>query len=68
MQTVHDRLRLWPEGAFEDMRPELVQAVTLGESMDDTTKRVAGILEIDAPPAGCGAGSPKWTGCSPRKI
>ena len=49
MQTVHDRLRLWPEGAFEDMRPELVQAVTLGESMDDTTKRVAGILDIDAP-------------------
>ena len=49
MQTVHDRLRLWPEGAFEDMRPELVQAVTLGESMDDITKRVAGILDIDAP-------------------
>ena len=49
MQTVHDRLRLWPEGAFEDMRPELVQAVTLGESMGDTTKRVAGILDIDAP-------------------
>ena len=49
MQTVHDRLRLWPEGAFEDMRPELVQAVTLGESMDDVTKTVAGILDIDAP-------------------
>lgn len=47
MQTVHDRFKIWPEGAFEDVRPELVEALAEAESVDDITARVGRTLGID---------------------
>lgn len=49
MQDVFDRLKIWPEGAFEDMRPELVQAVSRASTIAEAQDQVAGILDINAP-------------------
>jgi hypothetical protein len=50
MATVHDRLKIWPEGAFEELRPELLEAMQQNESIDgQITDRIARILDIDAP-------------------
>ncbi len=49
LESVHDRLRIWPEGAFEELRPELLEM--LSESMDyeQIEERIGRILDIDAP-------------------
>ncbi|MDI9914369.1 phage minor head protein [Rhodococcus sp. IEGM 1379] len=50
MATVHDRLKIWPEGAFEELRPELLEAMQQNESIDgQITDRIGRILDIDAP-------------------
>lgn len=49
MATVHDRLKIWPEGAFEELRPELLEAMQQNESIEDITDRIGRILDIDAP-------------------
>lgn len=49
MATVHDRLNIWPEGAFEELRPELLEAMQQNESIEDITDRIGRILDIDAP-------------------
>ncbi len=47
METVADRLRIWPEGAFEKLRPELVEALAEAESIEQIKDRVGRVLEID---------------------
>ncbi|ORL93412.1 hypothetical protein A5N78_04555 [Prescottella equi] len=49
MATVHDRLKIWPEGAFEELRPELLEAMVNNESIDQVQDRIGRILNIDAP-------------------
>lgn len=49
MATVHDRLKIWPEGAFEELRPELLEAMTQNEDIDQITDRIGRTLDIDAP-------------------
>lgn len=48
LAEVADRLKIWPEGAFEDIRPELLEALAEAESFDDIRDRVGRILNIDA--------------------
>lgn len=48
MADVFDRLKIWPEGAFEDIRPELMEALAEAESIDDIRDRVGRVLNIDA--------------------
>ncbi|WP_412475385.1 phage minor head protein [Gordonia sp. LUNF6] len=47
METVADRLRIWPEGAFEEIRPELVEALANAETIEQITDRVGMVLGID---------------------
>lgn len=47
--TVSDRLRIWPAGAFEDLRVELATGHRLGESIDQLRDRIGASLQIDAP-------------------
>lgn len=49
METVFDRLKIWPEGAFEELRPELLEAISEAESIDQVQDRIGRILNIDAP-------------------
>ncbi|WP_181818683.1 phage minor head protein [Rhodococcus sp. AG1013] len=49
MATVHDRLKIWPEGAFEELRPELLEAMANNEDIDQVQDRIGRILGIDAP-------------------
>ncbi|MGC5027453.1 phage minor head protein [Tsukamurella sp. DT100] len=47
MATVHDRLVIWPDGAFEELRPELEEALSEAESIGQVQDRVGAILGID---------------------
>ena len=49
MAEVFDRLKIWPEDAFEEIRPELQEALASSESIDQITDRVGRTLGIDAP-------------------
>ena len=49
MAEVHDRLVIWPEGAFEELRPELLEAMAQNETTEQITDRIGRILDIDAP-------------------
>lgn len=49
MATVHDRLKIWPENAFEELRPELLEAMAQNEDIDQIQDRIGRILDIDAP-------------------
>lgn len=49
MAEAHDRLVIWPEGAFEELRPELLEAMAEGESIDQVQDRIGMVLGIDAP-------------------
>ncbi|MGW6376245.1 phage minor head protein [Rhodococcus sp. NPDC055112] len=49
MATVVDRLKIWPEGAFEELRPELLEAMANNEDIDQVQDRIGRILGIDAP-------------------
>lgn len=48
MAEVVDRLKIWPLGAFEELRPELIEAVAEAESFNDIRDRMGRILNIDA--------------------
>lgn len=48
MATVGDRLKIWPAGAFEELRPELLEALAESESFDEIRDRVGAVLGIDA--------------------
>lgn len=48
LETVSDRLRIWPEGAFDKIRPELIEALQDGESYDQMQDRVGAVLGIDS--------------------
>ncbi|QOC56016.1 MuF-like minor capsid protein [Gordonia phage Clown] len=48
LETVSDRLRIWPEGAFEDIRPELMEALAEAEDIDAIRDRIGRVLNIDA--------------------
>ncbi|MCF8610052.1 phage head morphogenesis protein [Gordonia sp. HY285] len=48
MERVADRLRIWPEGAFEKLRPELVEALAEAETIEQVKDRVGRVLEIDS--------------------
>lgn len=47
MATVADRLRIWPDGAFEDIRPELVEALADAETIEQMIDRIGRVLGID---------------------
>jgi hypothetical protein len=49
LAEVFDRLKIWPEGAFEELRPELLESLAEGESIDQTRDRIGRVLSIDAP-------------------
>lgn len=47
MADVHDRLVIWPDGAFEELRPELEEALSEAESIGQVQDRVGAVLGID---------------------
>ena len=49
LEQVHDRLVIWPQGAFEELRPELLEALDNAETIDQVQDRIGRILGIDAP-------------------
>ncbi|MRH86000.1 hypothetical protein GFY24_00720 [Nocardia sp. SYP-A9097] len=49
LETVNDRLKIWPVGAFEELRPELLEMLSEGMDHDQMTERIGRILNIDAP-------------------
>lgn len=48
LAEVSDRLKMWPDGAFEDIRPELLEALSEAETVDQMTDRIGRVLTIDA--------------------
>lgn len=48
LAEVSDRLKIWPQGAFEDIRPELLEALSEAETVDQMTDRIGRVLTIDA--------------------
>ncbi|QGJ95795.1 head morphogenesis [Gordonia phage EMoore] len=48
LAEVSDRLRIWPQGAFEDIRPELLEALSDAVTIDEMTERIGRVLNIDA--------------------
>lgn len=49
LEQVHDRLKIWPEDAFEELRPELLEMLSEGMDYNQMTERIGAILGIDAP-------------------
>ena len=49
LATVWDRLVIWPEGAFEEIRHDLIESHAAGESIDQLRDRLGQTLHIDAP-------------------
>ena len=49
LEQVFDRLKIWPVGAFEELRPELLESLANAESIDQTRDRIGRVLSIDAP-------------------
>ncbi len=48
LRTVSDRLRIWPEGVFEEIRPELLEAMSDADTIEEITDRIGRVLNIDA--------------------
>jgi hypothetical protein len=48
LEEVTDRLKIWPAGAFEDVRFELLEGIQQGETIRDLRARVGRSLDIDA--------------------
>ncbi|WP_158636101.1 phage minor head protein [Tsukamurella sputi] len=46
--TVHDRLVIWPDGAWEEMRPEIEEALAEGESINQVRDRIAHVIGTDS--------------------
>lgn len=47
VDEVWSRLRLFPASAFEEIRPELAEAISEGETMDAIRSRIESILDFD---------------------
>lgn len=47
LDEVASRLVLFPRSAFEELRPELAEAVSEGETMDQIRSRIESILDFD---------------------
>lgn len=45
---VHDRLVIWPDGAWEEMRPEIEEALAEGESINQVRDRIAYVIGTDS--------------------
>lgn len=48
LEEVTDRLKIWPAGAFEDIRFELLEGIQQGETIRELRARVGRSLNIDA--------------------
>lgn len=48
LEEVFDRLRIWPDGAFEEIRFELLEGMAQGEDNRQLRARVGRVLDIDA--------------------
>lgn len=48
LEQVFDRLRIWPQGAFEEIRLELLEAQESGETIAQQRDRIGRVLNIDA--------------------
>lgn len=48
LEEVFDRLRKWPEGAFTEIRYELLEGLDSGESIPQLRDRIGRVLNIDA--------------------
>jgi hypothetical protein len=48
LRTVFDRLKIWPVGAFEEIRPELLEALESSETIAQMRDRIGRVLNIDA--------------------
>lgn len=48
LAEVSDRLKIWPAGAFEDIRPELLESLSDAVTIDEMTERIGRVLNIDA--------------------
>jgi hypothetical protein len=48
LDEVASRLVLFPSSAFEELRPELAEAISEGETMDQIRSRIESILDFDA--------------------
>lgn len=44
---VSDRLRIWPEGAFEEIRPDLLEAMSDAATFEEMKNRIGAILSVD---------------------
>lgn len=49
IEQVFDRLVIWPAGAFNDVRAELQEGLTTGDSIAQLRGRIGRVLDIDAP-------------------
>ena len=49
MEQVFDRLVIWPTDAFNDVRAELQEGLTEGDSIARLRDRIASVLDADAP-------------------
>lgn len=48
LRTVSDRLQMWPAGAFEQIRAELIEGMEESETIAQQRDRVGRVLNIDA--------------------
>lgn len=49
MEQVFDRLVIWPVDAFNDVRAELQEGLTTGDSIAQLRSRIGRVLDVDAP-------------------
>lgn len=49
IEQVFDRLVIWPADAFNDVRAELQEGLTTGDSIAQLRTRIGAVLDIDAP-------------------
>jgi hypothetical protein len=49
IEQVFDRLVIWPADAFNDVRAELQEGLTTGDSIAQLRSRIGRVLDIDAP-------------------
>jgi hypothetical protein len=49
IEQVFDRLVIWPAGAFDDVRAELQEGLTEGDSIARLRDRIGRVLDADAP-------------------
>lgn len=48
LEEVFSRLKLFPAAQFEEIRPEILEALSEGEGIDQVRDRIAAVLDFDA--------------------